>query len=138
MTKPDAQGQPVDAGYQPYASVVPYITKDGSEIRELMHPTAHGNKNQSLAEAKVPVGGKTLLHLHIQTEELYHITQGKGILTLGSSALQVKAGDTLLIAPGTPHCIENTGEAPLFMLCCCSPAYAHEDTHLISHPHPSE
>ena len=29
---------------QPYAEVRPYITKDGSEIRELMHPTVHGNQ----------------------------------------------------------------------------------------------
>ena len=46
---------------QPYDSVVPYITKDGSEIRELMHPAVHGNQNQSLAEAMVPPGARTLL-----------------------------------------------------------------------------
>ena len=50
----------------------PYITKDGSIIRELMHPSVHGNPNQSLAEATVPAGGKTLLHKHRITEEIYH------------------------------------------------------------------
>jgi mannose-6-phosphate isomerase-like protein (cupin superfamily) len=33
--------------------------------------------------------------------------------------------------PGTPHCIEALGEAPLRILCCCAPAYAHEDTELL-------
>jgi mannose-6-phosphate isomerase-like protein (cupin superfamily) len=35
------------------------------------------------------------------------------------------------IAPGTPHCIEALGEAPLRILCCCAPPYAHEDTELL-------
>jgi len=42
-----------------YPDVVPYRTKDGSIIRELMHPGIHGNANQSLAEATVPAGGRT-------------------------------------------------------------------------------
>ena len=73
-----------------YREVEPYITKDGSIIRELMHPSVHGNSNQSLAEATVPAGGKTLLHKHHLTEEIYHITEGSGIITLGSEELEVK------------------------------------------------
>ena len=37
----------------------------------------------------------------------------------------------ICIAPGTPHCVENTGAAPLKILCACAPAYAHGDTELI-------
>ena len=36
--------------------IPPYTTKDGSEIRELMHPAVHGNRNQSFAEAIVAAG----------------------------------------------------------------------------------
>ena len=113
---------------QPYDSVVPYITKDGSEIRELMHPAVHGNQNQSLAEAMVPPGARTLLHKHLKTEELYHITHGHGTMTLGDAHFEAHPGDTICIKPGTPHCIENTGNEPLVLLCCCSPAYSHDDT----------
>lgn len=113
---------------QPYDSVVPYITKDGSEIRELMHPAVHGNQNQSLAEATVAPGATTQLHKHLKTEELYHITGGQGLMTLGDTRFEVYPGDTICIKPGTPHCIENTGKEPLVLLCCCSPAYSHEDT----------
>lgn len=38
------------------ADSVPYVTLDGSQIRELMHPYGHGSRAQSLAEARVPVG----------------------------------------------------------------------------------
>ncbi len=113
---------------QPYSTATPYITKDGSEIRELMHPSLHGNRNQSLAEATIPVGTKTLLHTHMETEELYHVTRGVGRITLGGNILEIVAGDTICIKPETPHCLENTGSEPLVILCCCSPAYSHEDT----------
>ncbi|WP_243684170.1 cupin domain-containing protein [Methanosarcina barkeri] len=73
-----------------YEEIEPYITKDSSIIRELMHPSVHGNSNQSLAEATVPAGGKTLLHKHHLTEEIYHITEGSGIMILGSEEFEVK------------------------------------------------
>lgn len=113
------------------ADVAPYLTKDGSEIRELMHPGVHGNRAQSLAEAVVPAGTRTLLHRHLTSEELYHITSGEGILTLAGETLKVSPGDTALIPPGTPHRIEATGAGPLRILCCCSPAYLHGDTEIL-------
>jgi len=114
-----------------YAETSAYVTKDGSEIRELMHPSLHGNRRQSLAEATVQPGARTHLHRHALTEELYHVSAGSGIMTLGDSTFSVAVGDTVLIAPGTPHRIEATGTKPLRILCCCSPPYSHEDTELL-------
>ena len=114
-----------------YASITPYITKDGSHIRELMHPSLHGNRAQSFAEATVEPGAKTALHRHRVTEEIYHVTQGAGRMTLGQQQFPVAAGDTICILPGTAHCIECVGEVALKILCACSPAYAHEDTELL-------
>ncbi|RTL50459.1 MAG: cupin domain-containing protein [Rhodocyclaceae bacterium] len=114
-----------------YAEVEAYLTKDGSIIRELLHPTRHGNQQQSLAEAIVPAGSKTLLHRHRLTEELYHVTAGQGVMTLGDENFPVTVGDTVMIPPGTPHCIAASGDTELRILCCCSPAYTHEDTELM-------
>ncbi len=114
-----------------YAEIPAYITKDGSQIRELMHPAVHGNRLQSLAEATVAPGTRTQLHRHAVTEELYHVTAGSGLMTLGDRCFKVGAGDTVAIAPGTPHRIEATGTEPLRILCCCSPPYSHEDTELL-------
>ena len=113
------------------ASVQPYVTKDGSEIRELMHPAQHGNRAQSLAEAVVPLGATTLLHRHGVTEEIYHVTAGRGLMTLGGEQFEVAAGDTVCIMPGVAHCIACVGDVPLKILCACTPAYAHEDTELL-------
>jgi mannose-6-phosphate isomerase-like protein (cupin superfamily) len=113
------------------AEIQRYLTLDGSEIRELMHPDRQGARNQSLAEAILPPGAATRLHLHHVAEEIYHVTAGQGRMTLGEARLDVFAGDTVLIPPGTPHRIQNTGESTLRILCCCSPAYRHEDTELL-------
>lgn len=114
-----------------YASIPPYPTKDGSAIRELMHPTQHHNRNQSLAEAIVAPGQATALHRHQRSEELYHITAGHGRMMLGDDAFDVETGDTICIPPGTPHSITNTGNEQLRILCCCAPPYAHGDTELL-------
>ena len=116
---------------QTYKGVTPYLTKDRSVIRELMHPGTHGNAAQSLAEAIIPSGARTLLHKHQITEELYHVTCGSGVMTLGDKAFPVSVGDTICILPGTPHCIEADAGQDLHILCCCSPAYSHEDTEIL-------
>jgi mannose-6-phosphate isomerase-like protein (cupin superfamily) len=114
-----------------YAEAEPALTLDGSEIRELMHPGRHGNRAQSLAEATVAPGAATHLHRHRVSEEIYHVVAGCGRMTLGEASLTLAVGDTVLIPPGTPHCLENTGDEPLRVLCCCSPPYAHADTDLL-------
>jgi mannose-6-phosphate isomerase-like protein (cupin superfamily) len=115
-----------------YRDSEPYITKDGSVIRELMHPARQGNRHQSLAEAIVPVGKTTTLHRHHRSEELYYFLAGEGRMTLGEEILVVTVGDTVCIPPGTAHCLTNTGNVDLRLLCCCAPPYSHEDTELLT------
>ena len=114
-----------------HADIASYVTKDGSEIRELMHPATQGNGKQSLAEATLRAGQRTSLHRHLVTEEIYHFTHGTGRMTLGAETFAVSAGDTVAIAPGTAHSVENTGADSMTILCACSPAYAHDDTQLL-------
>ena len=113
-----------------YPKARPYITKDGSIIRELMHPAVHGNVKQSLAEAVVPVGSTTLKHKHIKSEELYHILEGQGMMWLAQEQFKVERGDTICIPPGTYHQIRNIGNVELRFLCCCVPPYSHDDTEI--------
>ena len=100
----------------------PFVTADGSTIRELAGVPSGNAVNQSLAEATVPVGRETFEHFHRESEEIYHFTHGSGRLRLG---------DAVVIAPGVAHKLWNTGEEPLVLLCCCSPPYSHDDTVLL-------
>jgi len=115
-----------------YNKIRPYTTKDGAIIRELMHPDVHGNSNQSLAEATITQGTATALHRHKRSEEIYHLTAGKGQMTLGEKTFEVAMGDTVCIPPGTLHRLENIGNEPLKLLCCCAPPYSHGDTQLVT------
>jgi mannose-6-phosphate isomerase-like protein (cupin superfamily) len=108
--------------------VTAFTTKDGSEIRELLAHRNSAIRNQSLAEARVPVGGSTLEHYHANTEEIYYITGGAGLMRIGTETRDVKSGDAIAIPPGSRHKIWNTGGQTLKLLCCCAPAYEHSDT----------
>ena len=55
------------------SDVPAFITKDGSEIRELLAHRNSAIRNQSLAEARVPVAGSTQEHYHPKAEEIYYI-----------------------------------------------------------------
>lgn len=105
-----------------------FITKDGSEIRELLAYRNSAIRNQSLAEARVPVGGSTQEHFHPRAEEIYFITAGMGRIRIEGEIRDVKAGDAIAIPPGQKHKLWNTGAETLKLLCCCAPAYEHSDT----------
>lgn len=111
--------------------VDPFITKDTAEIREILSPRNSSLKNQSLAEAKVAPGRSTIEHYHPNAEEIYYILQGQGAMKIKGETREVGPGDGIAIVPGKKHQIWNTGTSDLIFLCCCSPAYTHEDTVLI-------
>ena len=109
-------------------SLTAFITKDGSEIRELLAHRNSAIRNQSLAEARLPVGASTQEHYHRQTEEIYYITHGTGRICIEGELRDVITGDAIAIPPGQKHKLWNTGSAALRLLCCCAPAYEHSDT----------
>lgn len=106
----------------------PFITKDGSEIRELLAHRNSAIRHQSLAEARLPAGASTQEHYHAKAEEIYYITHGTGRMRIEGEERDVRAGDAIAILPGQRHKLWNTGGETLRLLCCCAPAYEHADT----------
>ncbi len=105
----------------------PFTTKDGSTIRSILDPTNAPVKNQSLAEASIPTGGKTQRHWHKESEEFYFLLEGRGTMEVDGETREVGPGDAILIPAGAWHQI--TAREALRFLCCCSPPYRHEDTY---------
>lgn len=106
----------------------PYVTRDGSTIREISGPPSATAAHQSLAEATVEPGAETVEHYHRDAEEIYLIVSGAGRLRVGTEEADVGTGDAVAIAPGTPHKLWNPGSEPLVLLCCSAPPYSHDDT----------
>jgi mannose-6-phosphate isomerase-like protein (cupin superfamily) len=100
-----------------------FVTKDGSTIRSLLDRTNAPVRNQSLAEATIPVGAATQSHIHKMTEEFYYVIEGEGMMRVGDEEQRIGAGDAILIPPGARHTLRNTGAGPLRILCCCAPPY---------------
>jgi mannose-6-phosphate isomerase-like protein (cupin superfamily) len=118
-----------------YAQLEPFVSLDGSEIREWAGRVSAPAQNLSLAEAILPVAGATTEHYHQTSEELYLITGGEGRLVIDGEERIVGEGDCALIPPGARHKLFNTGAEPLRILCACAPAYADADT-VLTEPAP--
>lgn len=118
-----------------YAELEPFVSLDGSEIREWAGRVSAPARNQSLAEAILPVAGATTEHYHQTSEELYLLTAGEGRLIIDGEERIVTEGDCALIPPGARHKLRNTGAVPLRLLCACSPAYSDADTVLTEPAH---
>jgi mannose-6-phosphate isomerase-like protein (cupin superfamily) len=108
-----------------------FVTKDGSEIRELLAPRNSCIANQSLAEARLPPGASTTRHYHPRAEEIFYLLEGTGRMRIGEEQRDVGPGDAIAIPPGVIHTITNTGAGTLRFLCCCAPGYEDSDTVLV-------
>ena len=97
-----------------------------------MHPNHHDNHNQNVAKATVPIDSSTIYHYHKKSEEIYHITQGRGVVSIGKERVEVTQGDTVCIPPGIPDNAQNTGGEDLKFLCVSTPPYQYEDTFLVN------
>lgn len=109
----------------------PFITKDGSQIRELLAYRNSSLSQQSLAEATLLPGTSTTRHYHPKSEEIYYILQGKGLMEIDGVEQEVNPLDAVAIPSKRIHQLTNIGTVNLVLLCCCSPAYEHEDTILV-------
>jgi mannose-6-phosphate isomerase-like protein (cupin superfamily) len=105
----------------------PFTTADGSTIRELLGLPTAPVRNQSLAEATLEAGQASERHYHAESEEIYYVVEGSGEMELDGERRPVAVGDAVLIPPGARHQIRSDADGLRF-LCCCAPAYRHEDT----------
>jgi mannose-6-phosphate isomerase-like protein (cupin superfamily) len=106
-----------------------FTTKDGSTIRELFGLPTGGTTEQSLAEARLPAGGRTQRHYHAVSEEIYFITAGRAEMELDGERIELGTGEAVAIPPGAWHEVTALGTEELRFLCCCAPPYRHEDTY---------
>ncbi len=107
----------------------PYVTKDGSRIRELVHPLFTPGLGMSLAEAEVAAGGRTEPHFHTAFDEIYYCLEGAGVLCVNGRAIPFSPGTCHLMTKGATHSL--TATTKLRLLCICCPAYTHEETVLV-------
>lgn len=107
----------------------PYVTKDGSRIRELVNPLLAPGLGMSLAEAEVAAGETTEPHFHVDFDEIYYCLEGAGVLHVNGKSFPFFPGAYHLLSKGSTHSL--TATTKLRLLCVCCPAYTHEETILV-------
>lgn len=103
-----------------------YVTKDGSVIRELLHPSFLPGLGMSLAEAVVEAGQSTERHFHMTFDEIYYCLEGAGVLYVNDAPHPFSPGSYHLMPKGSFHFL--TATTKLRLLCVCCPGYTHEET----------
>lgn len=72
-------------------------------------------------------GKRLSLQSHEKREEIWTITEGNGMMTLGVMKFTMKVGDKVKIPFGTKHRIENIGTVPLKFIEVQTGTYFGED-----------
>ncbi len=71
-----------------------------------------GEKSQ-LVVMSIPPGGEIGAETHAHVEQTIFIQSGSGAAKLGDRSSAVKAGDVLVVTPGTAHNVVNSGKTDL-------------------------
>jgi len=120
---------------RPFPVQEPYVTKDGSRIRELVNPLLAPGLGMSLAEAEVAAGSRTEAHFHTDFDEMYYCLQGAGLLYVNNRSFPFSPGTYHLISKGSIHFL--TATMTIRLLCICCPGYTHEETVLVGNYPPA-
>jgi len=71
------------------------------------------NENYWHKKLVVLPGKRLSLQIHCERDEFWMIESGTGVVRIGDDYMSASAGKTFFVLHGTPHRIENTGDAPL-------------------------
>jgi len=60
-------------------------------------------------------------HTHSDSDKVYAVLEGRAEVTVGSERAQVRAGNAVLIPPGSEHALRNPGPERLVVLVFMAP-----------------
>ena len=102
-----------------------YYFDEGCHITEWLNSAE--DESASIARARVEPGVTTRLHRLRGVAERYVILQGNGLVEVGAlTPASVGPGDVVVIPPGVPQRMTNTGSSDLIFLAVCTPRFTPE------------
>lgn len=109
-------------------------TRHGSQIRPLIDRTTSSIRQCSLAEERLQPGQAVAPHFHRETDEIYYVLEGQGVMTIGDESQDVSSGDAIQIPLNTVHSLANTGSVPMRIVLVCGPAFSRDDENFVDAP----
>ena len=102
-----------------------YWFREGCYIAEWSN--SEDDPEVSIARARVEPDRTTRWHRLDAITERYVVLEGHGRAEIGDKARDVQPGDVVVIAPGLPQRITNSGNTDLIFLAICTPRFRSEN-----------
>lgn len=101
----------------PFVGSVEELAKDNEDFRRVLYT----GPELQLVLMTLPKGGDIGMEVHARVEQAIDVVQGEATAILDGKKHALKAGDTVVIPPGTEHNIVNAGDEPLRLFTVYSP-----------------
>jgi len=85
------------------------------------------SENLSITIVDMEPGGIQHVHSH-ESEQMYYITEGSGLMTVDDEQQPVEAGECIFFSSFSRHGLENTGGTVLRYLSAVSPSFKKQDS----------
>ena len=89
----------------------------------LLAPGQPGSRSLAITWVEGAPGSRQDVHAHPDSEQVYVIVRGRGVMTVGGEEREVAAGALVLVPPGAGHAILNTGEERLVFVSATVPPF---------------
>jgi mannose-6-phosphate isomerase-like protein (cupin superfamily) len=103
----------------------PLNERDGQVSRLLFAPQL-GSTRLAVTWVHGEPGSQQSLHAHDDSEQVYVVIRGRGLMIVDDEAVGVEAGSAVLIPFGAKHAIRNTGTEPLEYISATAPPFPAE------------
>ena len=93
----------------------------GALSKPLVMPDTAGSKHLDYRISMYQPKAQVALHSHKVQEQVYHVIEGEGLMTIDGEEHVVRKHDFIFLPPGVVHAIENTGMSDLIFIVVTSP-----------------
>ena len=101
----------------------PVHERGGQSSYLLLARGQFGSQHLAVTWVDCPPGSSQPTHQHEAQEQVYVITQGRGVMTLGDEERELVVGTLVFVPPGTPHTIRNDSSEPMTYVSATSPPF---------------
>ena len=93
----------------------------GALSKPLVMPETAGSKHLDYRISMYQPMARVAVHTHKVQEQIYHVLDGEGLMTIAGKDHVVRKHDVIFLPPGVEHAIENSGMVDLVFLVITSP-----------------
>ena len=93
----------------------------GALSKALVRPETCGSRRIDFRISSYQPMAHVVEHVHQVQEQVYHLLEGEGVLTLDGRKVVMRRHDFVFVPPGVRHGITNEGLVPLVFLVVTTP-----------------